>query len=131
MSAAPFLTPSVSGLLAQVNAGPPGDPTPAGQRAAFDGAMAALGWAGATPKRSIDLSSGARVHLFAPLVGAALWPLVVYLHGGGFVAGGVASHGGVASALAERASAVVALVDYRPTPEHPLSEASHAASNPP
>jgi acetyl esterase len=123
MTTPPFLTPSVAGLLAQVNAGPPGDPSPAGQRTALDGAMAALGWPDAAAIQTMALSSGASMHLFAPDTGHAPWPLVVYLHGGSFVAGGVASHGGVAAALATRSGAMVALVDYRLAPEHPLPAA--------
>jgi acetyl esterase len=127
MSATPFLSPSVAGLLAQVNAGPPGDRSPAGQRAALEGAMAALGWPDAAANHTIALASGASVHLFAPDTGHAPWPLVVYFHGGSFVAGGVGSHGGVAAALARRSGAMIALVDYRLAPEHPLPAAREDA----
>lgn len=124
MNAPVFLTPSVAGLLAQVNAGPPADSSAAGQRAALNGAMAALGWpASAGAVEVIDLASGASVHIFAPQAGATPGGLIVYLHGGSFVAGGAIAHGGLAQALADRTGKTVALVDYRLTPEHPLPAA--------
>jgi len=44
---------------------------------------------------------------------------VLYLHGGGYVVGGPASHGRLAGHLARVAQAEVRLVDYRLAPEHP------------
>lgn len=124
MTATTFLTPSVRGLLDQIASAPPPDPSPAGQRAALEVAMAALGWPAATAAEVIALDSGASIHLFRPAAHrSGLLPVIVYLHGGGFVAGSATSHGGVAQALADRASAVVALVDYRLVPEHPLPAA--------
>lgn len=118
-----FLTPSVVGLLEQVGAGLPPDRSAAGQRAALAGAMAALGWASAGPSKHIFLlPGGASVHIFRPGEPGP-GPLIVYLHGGSFVAGGADAHGGLAQALADRAKAIVALVDYRLLPEHDLSAA--------
>ncbi len=57
-------------------------------------------------------------------------PIVVYYHGGGWVAGDLASHEGVCRALANAAGAVVVSVDYRLAPEHPFpaaAEDAHAA----
>lgn len=116
----PFLTPSVVALLDQVNAnaGPP-DYSPAAQRAALDGAMAALGWEGnGTADETITLVSGASVHLFGGGQAQRLAGTVVYMHGGGFVAGGAASHGTLARVLAQHIGATVALIDYRLAPEH-------------
>lgn len=45
---------------------------------------------------------------------------VVYLHGGGWVAGGLQSHRAMAAALAVMTGAAVLLVDYRLAPEHPF-----------
>lgn len=47
-------------------------------------------------------------------------PVLVYLHGGGFVVGSLDSHDSVCRALAHRASVVVVSVDYRLAPEHPF-----------
>jgi acetyl esterase len=43
---------------------------------------------------------------------------LVYLHGGGFVAGSVEAYDGLTRALAKRAGCVVVSVDYRLAPEH-------------
>lgn len=50
-------------------------------------------------------------------------PVLVYLHGGGFVLGDLDSHDNVCSALANRAEALVLSVDYRLAPEHPFPAA--------
>lgn len=50
-------------------------------------------------------------------------PLVVHLHGGGFVVGGPALYDWWCSELAVRLGAVVASVDYRKAPEHPAPAA--------
>lgn len=44
--------------------------------------------------------------------------IIIYLHGGGYVMGGVGSHGRMAGHLAKAANAEVWLVDYRLAPEH-------------
>ncbi len=49
--------------------------------------------------------------------------LVVYLHGGGWVLGGIDTHDGSCRELAKRSGAVVASVDYRLAPEHPFPAA--------
>ena len=59
-----------------------------------------------------------------------LLPIVVYYHGGGWVAGDLASHEAVCRALANAAGALVVSVDYRLAPEHPFpaaAEDAHAA----
>lgn len=50
-------------------------------------------------------------------------PVVVFLHGGGFVLGDLDSHDNVCTALANRAEALVFSVDYRLAPEHPFPAA--------
>jgi acetyl esterase len=46
------------------------------------------------------------------------FPVLVYLHGGGWVVGSLETHDGVCRALASRTPCVVAAVDYRLAPEH-------------
>jgi acetyl esterase len=50
-------------------------------------------------------------------------PVVVYLHGGGWVMGGLATHDGLCRTLAARSGCAVLAVDYRLAPEHPYPAA--------
>ena len=54
---------------------------------------------------------------------AADAPLLVYLHGGGFVLGGLDSHDDVCAELCDGARIEVVAVDYRLAPEHPFPAA--------
>ena len=47
-------------------------------------------------------------------------PLTVYLHGGGWVVGGLESHDKVCRRLANLSGCAVLAVDYRLAPEHPM-----------
>ena len=60
------------------------------------------------------------VRVYQPEDGAELLPLLVYLHGGGFVLGDPGTHEGVCRTLAADARCVVVSVDYRLAPEHPF-----------
>jgi acetyl esterase len=51
-------------------------------------------------------------------------PLLVYLHGGGWVLGSPATHDGVCRALTNATGCVVISVDYRLAPEHPFPAAA-------
>ena len=57
------------------------------------------------------------VRIYRPRSGTL--PAILYLHGGGWVAGSLATHDGACSALASDADAVVASVHYRRAPESP------------
>jgi acetyl esterase len=57
------------------------------------------------------------VRIYRPREGVL--PAIVYLHGGGWVAGSLATHDGACAALARDADAVVASVHYRRSPENP------------
>jgi acetyl esterase len=58
------------------------------------------------------------VRVYRP--GPGRLPAMLYLHGGGWVAGSVDTHDGVCAALAHDANAVVASVQYRRAPESPF-----------
>lgn len=60
------------------------------------------------------------VRLYRPVGEAPAqgWPCVLYLHGGGWVVGGLDSHEFITAPMARDLSAVVVAVDYRLAPEH-------------
>ena len=65
---------------------------------------------GAGPRPARVFTPGART--------GGLLPGIVWLHGGGFVLGSLASQDGVCRALAAQSGVVVVAVDYRLAPEH-------------
>src|SRR5918997_2199194 len=60
-----------------------------------------------------------RIRVFRP-EGAGPLPLVAYLHGGGWVIGSVEAFDPLCRALANASGAVVAGIDYRLPPQHPV-----------
>ncbi|MDO9611811.1 MAG: alpha/beta hydrolase [Serpentinimonas sp.] len=55
------------------------------------------------------------------------WPVLLYLHGGGYTIGSVATHASLCRHLAHLAHAAVLSVDYRLAPEHKFPTAVHDA----
>ena len=77
------------------------------------------GWVPEPVGSSTDVEAGGvRCRLHRPAGGSTVGVLV-YLHGGGWVVGGLDSHEGVARALCRRGGFAVLAVDYRLAPEHP------------
>lgn len=77
----------------------------------------------AVADRSIPGPAGdIRLKVFTP-GGRGPFPLLVFLHGGGWVIGSPATHARLCAELAGGAGAVVASVDYRLAPEHPAPAA--------
>ena len=77
------------------------------------------GWSPEPVGSSQDVEAGGvacRLHLPD---GVADPGVLVYLHGGGWVVGGLDSHEGVARVLCSRGGFAVLAVDYRLAPEHP------------
>ena len=67
------------------------------------------------------------VRLYSAVNAQAVAPGLVYFHGGGLVAGNVATHDSIARALANCSSTRVISVEYRLAPEHPFPAALHDA----
>jgi acetyl esterase len=63
------------------------------------------------------------IRIYSPLNAADILPALVYFHGGGLVAGSVATHDRIARALTHAGGARVISVDYRLAPEHPFPAA--------
>jgi len=68
------------------------------------------------------LADDVPVRVYRP-VGAPALPVVVYLHGGGFVLGSLDSHDELCRSLAVGVGAAVVAVGYRLAPEHPFPAA--------
>jgi acetyl esterase len=62
------------------------------------------------------------IRIYTPK-GDGPFPVVLFLHGGGFTIGSIASHDPVAQQIAAQAEAIVVSVDYRLAPEHPFPAA--------
>jgi acetyl esterase len=122
------LDPQVQALLAQFADKPLMHTVPVAiARRGFDRAMVEMVPAGpavAVSTHTIDGPAGplAVREYRAPRTGEAeaALPLVVYLHGGGWVVGSLASHDALCRALCARSGAIVLSVDYRLAPEHPF-----------
>lgn len=65
-------------------------------------------------------ADGVPVRLYRP---EGAWGTLLYLHGGGFVFGGLVTHDGFIRRLANRTGWAVLAVDYRLAPEHPYPAA--------
>ena len=66
---------------------------------------------------------GVTARIYRPHGVSAPAPALVFIHGGGFVLGGLTSHDPVCRALARDAGCVVIAIDYRLAPEHPFPAA--------
>lgn len=78
-----------------------------------------------------DIAAGAigplATRVYTPNGFAAPGPLLVFLHGGGFMSGSLISHDSVCRTLASTAGVKVVSVDYRLAPEHPFPAAADDA----
>jgi acetyl esterase len=77
--------------------------------------------------RDFDLGEGVRARYYLPEGAGETGPLIVYYHGGGFVAGSIVSHDRVVRAIADESRLPVLSVDYRLAPEHPFPAAADDA----
>ncbi len=69
--------------------------------------------------RDVTISGTLTGRLYTPPRGSERLPVLVYLHGGGWVAGSVATHDPFCRLLSEAAGVIIASVEYRLAPEHP------------
>ncbi|HME75584.1 MAG TPA: alpha/beta hydrolase [Mycobacterium sp.] len=75
-------------------------------------------------KRSIDGPAGPiNIRIYWPPTDHVAPPVVVFFHGGGFIAGDLDTHDGICRQHAVGADAVVVSVEYRLAPEHPYPAA--------
>lgn len=68
--------------------------------------------------RDVEIAAGLSVRLYLPPA-ATPRPVMVYLHGGGWVVGAVATVDPFCRLLSEAAGVVIVSVEYRLAPEHP------------
>jgi acetyl esterase len=74
--------------------------------------------------RVLELVNGSLpVRIYSPLSATDAAAALIYFHGGGLVAGSVATHDSIARALAASSGATLISVDYRLAPEHPFPAA--------
>lgn len=79
---------------------------------------------GAARDLVLDTAQGAlKARHYAPAESAARRPLLVFLHGGGFVLGDLETHDPACRLLCRHAGVHVLAVDYRLAPEHPFPAA--------
>ncbi|MFN7146035.1 MAG: alpha/beta hydrolase, partial [Myxococcota bacterium] len=95
--------------------------TPAAARAGMRRSVAIVA---ARPTAPLDVrdttADGVPVRVYRPPGGPR--PVLVWLHGGGWVQGDLATHDALCRRLAAEADRVVLAADYRLAPEHPFPE---------
>jgi acetyl esterase len=125
-----LLTPAMAGLLDRIQRArrPPFHAmTPAEARAAYEAAAEVLEPPRARLARveALQLPGGdgraLAARLYAPTFDKL--PVMLYLHGGGFVIGGLETHDSLCRQLAQRSGGAVLALDYRLAPEHPFPAA--------
>ena len=124
-------------LRASFEANPPLDPSlgPAGIRARLAEILEAFPQAPSptVDRRDVTVAGPAgdlRVRVYEPHDRDGVLPGILFVHGGGFVAGTIDETDGYCERLVENVGAVVVSVDYRLAPEHPFPAAiedCHAA----
>lgn len=124
------LDPTLAGLLAQMEAqgNPPLESLPpAVGRQIYQQLDGALGLPapaiGKVQDLAIDGPGGSlALRAYTP-TGAGPWPVLLFIHGGGFVIGDLETHDKVCRTLCHHAQMLVLAVDYRLAPEHPFPAA--------
>lgn len=74
--------------------------------------------------RDVEIRSGLQARLYTPSGATGPLPVMVYLHGGGWVVGSaMKTHDPACRVLSERSGLVILSVEYRLAPEHPYPAA--------
>ena len=73
--------------------------------------------------REMEIAPGLLARLYIPTRADGPLPMLVYLHGGGWVAGSVATHDPFCRLLSGAAEVIIASIEYRMAPEHPYPAA--------
>jgi acetyl esterase len=124
-----LLTPAMSGLLDRIErAGRPPlhAMTPIEARAAYAAGAEVLEPPRVALARVEDINvAGLAARLYAPSHDKL--PALLYLHGGGFVVGGLETHDSLCRQLARRSGGAVIALDYRLAPEHRFPAAQNDA----
>ena len=125
-----LLTPQMQGLLSRITRArraPLHSLTPAQARASYTAIAEVLDLPRAPLPvvRDLTLPGGIGQPLAARLYAntASEQPALLYLHGGGFVLGGLETHDSLCRQLALRSGCAVVALDYRLAPEHPFPAA--------
>jgi acetyl esterase len=121
------IEPATGALLAQIQAGggkPLYEMTVEEVRAMIVGSSAVLSGPPVEVASAVDRTLATSVgtvpvRIYTPIgAHSQPLPLIVYFHGGGFVAGDLNTHDGTARYLCQNSDAIVVSVDYRRPPEH-------------
>jgi len=70
--------------------------------------------------RNVTIGSGIPGRIYLPSRSSRPVPTVIYLHGGGWVVGSIATHDPFCRLLCEQAGVAIVSVEYRLAPEHPF-----------
>ena len=70
--------------------------------------------------RNVTIGSGIPARIYLPPHAGGLIPTLIYLHGGGWVMGSIATHDPFCRLLSEAAGVAILSVGYRLAPEHPF-----------
>lgn len=122
------LNPAIRAMLERSLAFAPSSNTLAARRAAF--LALCRDFTGPRPEgwgqQDVDLD-GLALRVYQPDSAAPKggWPVLLYLHGGGWSMGGLDSHDWFAYSLARRLRVAIVAVEYRLAPEHPWPAALH------
>jgi acetyl esterase len=73
--------------------------------------------------RDVEIASGLGARLYLPPNAGTPLPVLVYQHGGGWVAGSVATHDPFCRLLSQAAGVIILSVEFRPAPENPYPAA--------